>query len=187
MALRLGADTLAHEGRFLRTVHREVTGLDGRAYTWELIERKTHGPIVAVVAETAAHELIMLRVFRVPLRGYVLEFPAGLMDKDGEDPETCALRELREETGYEAPRAELLFRGPYNAGLTADEIAVFYAPDAKRVGAPEREPLEDMELLEFPAHEFAKMLHAPPANTSVDPKLFATLYFLEKRGVTKAR
>lgn len=44
-------------------------------------------------------ELLLQKQFRPPLDKVAIEMPAGLIDKD-ETPEECAVRELKEETGY---------------------------------------------------------------------------------------
>lgn len=42
---------------------------------------------------------LLIRQYRPPIDRFVLEFPAGLVDR-GEEPEETAVRELREETGF---------------------------------------------------------------------------------------
>ena len=49
--------------------------------------------------EPARSELLLQKQYRPPIDKVVVEVPAGLIDA-GESPETCALRELKEETGY---------------------------------------------------------------------------------------
>lgn len=43
--------------------------------------------------------IVLQKQWRAPADAVVIEIPAGLMDP-GETPEECALRELKEETGY---------------------------------------------------------------------------------------
>ena len=44
--------------------------------------------------------------YRPPIEAYCVEFPAGLID-EGETPEQAAVRELKEETGYEGKVCDL--------------------------------------------------------------------------------
>ena len=46
-------------------------------------------------------DVVLEKQFRYPIGREMIEFPAGKLDKN-EDPLVCALRELREETGYSA-------------------------------------------------------------------------------------
>lgn len=45
--------------------------------------------------------IITLREYRYPIRSWQTELPGGLIDP-GETPKQAAVRELKEETGYEA-------------------------------------------------------------------------------------
>ncbi|KZT61427.1 hypothetical protein CALCODRAFT_427851 [Calocera cornea HHB12733] len=82
---------------------------DGKARTWEAAARKTRGSggvdAVAILtllqAEGQKTCTIIIEQYRPPLGKVCIEFPAGLIDGD-ETAEAAAIRELREETGYEA-------------------------------------------------------------------------------------
>ena len=73
------------------------TKLNGTRISQEIVEQ---GNAVAVLAIDDDDEAILVNEFRYPV-GYVLEIPAGNVDK-GETPLKCAQRELLEETGYKA-------------------------------------------------------------------------------------
>ena len=165
MPFHIGGDEVVHEGRWIRLLRREIRTPDGALHHWEMVQRRTHGPIVAVVALTDDDRVLLLRTYRVPARAWVLEVPAGLMDKPGEEPLETARRELLEETGYAADRWETLLRGPFNAGLTADEIVYFIARGARRVREPEREALEAIEVIPVPREALAQTLTNPPPDT----------------------
>eukprot|EP00826_Nyctotherus_ovalis_P022303 TRINITY_DN17338_c0_g1_i1.p1 TRINITY_DN17338_c0_g1~~TRINITY_DN17338_c0_g1_i1.p1 ORF type:complete len:161 (+),score=31.76 TRINITY_DN17338_c0_g1_i1:143-625(+) len=56
--------------------------------------------IVAVCTSAKLPEphMLLIMTYRIPVESWVLEFPGGV--NDGNDIESCALRELKEETGY---------------------------------------------------------------------------------------
>lgn len=47
----------------------------------------------------AEPRILLQKQWRPPVDATVIEIPAGLIDPK-ESPETCAIRELKEETGY---------------------------------------------------------------------------------------
>lgn len=55
--------------------------------------------IVAILEKETGPEILLQKQYRPPIDKIVIEVPAGLVDA-GEDAETCAVRELKEETGY---------------------------------------------------------------------------------------
>lgn len=55
--------------------------------------------IIAILDKSAGPEILLQKQFRPAVNKICVEIPAGLID-EGETAETCAIRELREETGY---------------------------------------------------------------------------------------
>lgn len=63
---------------------------------------------VNVLAITPDQKLVMVEQFRHGSNTVELEIPGGMMDAGETDPVATAIRELREETGYEGENARLL-------------------------------------------------------------------------------
>ena len=65
---------------------------------------------VNVIAVTPDRQLVMVEQYRHGSNTVELEIPGGMMDPGETDPVATAVRELREETGYEGDHARLLGR-----------------------------------------------------------------------------
>lgn len=139
-----------HEG--FSTVRIEtLTTPDGGTVEREVVD---HDDAVAIVPITQGGEVLLLKQYRHPVRGYLLEVPAGTMDVDGEEPEATAQRELQEEIHHRADRFELLTTFHNSAGWTTERTHVFLGtglspsppPDGFRPDAEE----VDMEVVGLP-------------------------------------
>jgi ADP-ribose pyrophosphatase len=86
------------EGGYLNVVRDTVRLPDGGLATREYIR---HPGAVAVVPILDDGRIVVVRQFRYAVGQVLVEFPAGKRDA-GESTLTCAVRELREETGYQA-------------------------------------------------------------------------------------
>ena len=74
-------------------------------------------PWVNVIAVTPDRELVMVEQYRHGSNRVELEVPGGMMDPGETDPVGTAVRELREETGYEGGPARLLGRVHANPAI----------------------------------------------------------------------
>lgn len=167
-------DIICHGGRFLQLIGRPFRNTQtGQTGTWEFVHRTAPGRIVAIVPVTPAREVVLLKSFRVPVNSYVIEFCAGLADKDGEDEAELATRELLEETGYKCENTRLAMAGLVSAGLTADEMAIYIGDGAVKVAEPTLEYTEDIETLVVPIEDLRTFLSNPPDGLLVDLKLWA--------------
>jgi ADP-ribose pyrophosphatase len=165
-------DTL-YEGRFLRMVRQ------GR---WEYVQRTKASAVVAIIATTPAHEILLIEQPRVPLGSSIIELPAGLVGDDiGHEDEPlidAAKRELDEETGYSALTWSVLTRGPTSAGLTNEVITLLRASDAMRTGTGGGVAGEQITVHAIPLTTVSTWLAArEKTGQLVDPKVYAGLWF----------
>lgn len=68
----------------------------------------------------------MVRQFRYPFGEMILEAPAGKLEK-GEEPMTCAVRELSEETGFQADTFVDLGRCFTSPGFSTEVLYIYLA------------------------------------------------------------
>jgi ADP-ribose pyrophosphatase len=162
-------------GRWLRLMQR------GR---WEYAERTNPGGAVIIVALTAENCILFVEQWREAIQQKTIEMPAGLIgdlsDHRDESAVVAAQRELLEETGYRAGRIRYLMEGPSSSGMSNEIIAFARAYDLVREHAGGGDASEDIRVHEIPRDEAAGWLLAKiREGFSVDPKLFAGLYFLD--------
>lgn len=119
-------------------------------------------------------KIILVKQFRYPLQKTLIELPAGKLDKN-EDPLTCAVRELEEETGFKAKEFTKL-GAIYTAPGYCTEILHIYKAVGLIAGNHNREEGEQgMELLELSLDEIKKMILSGEIN---DAKTIAGIFYL---------
>ena len=164
-----------YEGRWLRMKKR------GR---WEFAERTNPGGGVIIVAVTAENKILFVEQWREAVSSKTIEMPAGLVGDIAanatESAVAAAERELIEETGYRASRIDFLMAGPSSAGVSNEIIAFVRAHDLTREQAGGGDETENIIVHEIPRTEAAAwLLQKSRDGYSIDPKLFAGLYFLD--------
>ncbi|KAJ5573910.1 ADP-ribose pyrophosphatase [Penicillium hispanicum] len=105
--------------------------------------------IVTILNKATGPELLLQKQYRPPIDKVVIEVPAGLIDA-GETPEQCAVRELKEETGYvgEAEQTStVMYNDPgfCNTNLNMVHVRVDMSLPENQNPKPE---LEDNEFIE---------------------------------------
>lgn len=151
---------------------------------WEYAERNNPGGAVIIVAVTPDDCVLFVEQYRVSILKNTIEMPAGLVgDLAGLAEESAliaAARELEEETGYRCGRVDFIHEGPSSSGMSTEMIAFVRARDLVRVGPGGGDETENIRVHEVPRREAGAWLFARAAEGfSVDPKLFAGLWFLE--------
>ena len=159
---------------------------------WEYAERNNPGGAVIIVAVTPEDNVLFVEQYRVSILSNTIEMPAGLVgdlaDQADESALIAARRELEEETGYRCGRLEFIHEGPSSSGMSNEIIAFVRAWDLEKVGPGGGDETEDIIVHEVPRNEAGAWLFARAAEGySIDPKLFAGLWFIEHGGPTTYR
>lgn len=113
-------------------LHARVEDPEGRPLPGYVLIRGHAVLIVTVVVNrlTGEKKFLMIRQRRIAHGRDTLEFPAGMLDGDVGDPAGVALKEVREETGLEVKREDLVAladRPLYSSPGLDDEAIHFFA------------------------------------------------------------
>ena len=129
-------DTI-HEGE--KTYEREVVHHPGSAVIIPIFEDGT---------------IALVRQYRHPAVRYLLEAPAGTLER-GEAPEEGAARELEEELGFVAGRLEKLIEFFVSPGFCEEKMWVYLATEMTKT----QQRLEDDEIVEVVRIPFQQALN----------------------------
>ncbi len=101
----------------------DLTLIDGTKGNYAWIRSHSGNGAVMSIPVTPSGKFLLIKVYRHPVKRYLWEFPAGLIE-DGESPEVAGGRELMEETGVRPTSVELIGSQTPVSGLIGD---VFYS------------------------------------------------------------
>lgn len=129
------------EGKLVNLRVDTVELPDGKTSTREVVE---HRGAVCIVPMLDHEKVVLVRQFRQPVGGILLEIPAGTLDKC-EDPAECARRELQEEIGYFPKKLTKMFHSYLAPGYSTEMLHTFLAEDLEKA----EENRDDDEFLEI--------------------------------------
>ncbi len=144
---------------------------DGRETAYDIIEH--HGS-VAIVPVDADGNILFVRQYRHAAGKDVLELPAGTLEPN-EDPEVCAAREIREETGFAAGRLEKIGAFYLAPGYSTEFMTVYLARDLKH--APLK--ADDDEFLSVESVPAAEAIRMAERGEIPDAKSLAALLLVQ--------
>lgn len=87
-----------------------------------------HRGSAVMMAVDDRKRILLVRQYRLPVRQYLWELPAGRLD-EGETPLRAAKRELIEETGYKARKWQKLASFYPSPGYVSEKMFIFLATD----------------------------------------------------------
>lgn len=164
----------AYTGRVISLDVDEVRFPDGSKGELEMVRHPGASAVVPFLDSPGGTDprVVLIQQYRYAANGFVYEIPAGRLDS-GESPETCAARELREETGYSAERLEHLATFFTTPGFTDEKIHLFAAAHL----TPGNAERESDEILEVETLRLSAALQMIADGRIVDGKTIIGLFF----------
>jgi len=122
-----------HAGRIVNLAIDTVRFPNGSTGELEMIRHSGAAAIVPLLSDPNGDDpqVLLIRQYRYAAGGYLLEIPAGRPDRQGEDWELCARRELEEETGLTAGTMKYLTTIFTTPGFTDEQIRLYLATELK--------------------------------------------------------
>ncbi len=117
-------------------------------------------------------KIVLEKQYRAAVGRFLYEIPAGKIEK-GETPKEAALRELKEETGYEAGSISRVFSGYSSPGYLTEKLDFYLAKDLKK-GRAHRDSDEIISLKLVPGSRAMEMIKR---HEIVDIKTIAAILF----------
>lgn len=168
---RTVASRLAYTGRLINLRVDDVELDNGRRAVREIVE---HPGAVAIIALTNDTELVLVQQFRKAAERLTLEIPAGTLGRD-EEPYDCAVRELREETGFAANTLSRVCSFYTAVGFCTELMHLFVATGLQ----PGEQDVEDDESIEIVTLPLAAAMRRIGDGTIVDAKTVAGVFWAE--------
>lgn len=157
-------------GRVFRVRTDELRYPDGATHAADVVE---HGASAAIIALTAADEIVLVRQYRHPLGREIWEIPAG-RGEAGEDVALTAARELHEETGYSAASMRSLGGVAMTPGFCDEVIHFFHASDLR----PGSQKLDEDERIAVESYSLERAHRLVATGQIADAKTLIALLWL---------
>lgn len=131
------------EGKIIEVRTDRVRMTDGSVAERDVVR---HPGAVGVLALDDQDRVILVRQYRHPVRTYLEELPAGLLDKDGEATLDAAKRELFEEAALHAGRWDVLVDLLSTPGMTNEAVRVYLARDLSEASEKFQAEHEEIDM-----------------------------------------
>jgi|APHig6443717497_1056834.scaffolds.fasta_scaffold263928_1 ADP-ribose pyrophosphatase len=128
---------------------------DGRRASYDLVR---HNPSVTILPVDAEGLVYLVRQYRLGADRDLLELPAGVVEND-EDPQACAIRELREEIGMSSEELTLMGQAYLIPGY-GDELMYFYLARGLKSDPLEADPDEFIRIERFTISELYLLVNS---------------------------
>ncbi len=164
-----------YSGRTFKLFKEIYNGENGNV----TIEAIRHRGAVAILPILPDKKIILERQFRYTISKWIIEAPAGTLE-DGESDEDCALRELREETGYVAKKLVKLGSIVMTPGYDDEMIRLFVAYVDNKV---ESTKLDRDEMINVNLYSYQEISEMIKKGEIFDAKTIALFYMSKEFGI----
>lgn len=165
MERRIDSKTI-FDGKIVRLTVDRARLPDGGEAIREVVY---HPGGVGILPLDDSGNVTLVRQFRYPIQQLLLEIPAGKLDP-GEDHRTAAVRELGEETGFEAARLTYLGYTLASPGFCDEALHMYLAQGLTR----KNQHLDEDEFLDLVVMPFDELVRQVMDGTITDAKTVAT-------------
>ena len=158
MSLGKRSGRRVYTGRVINLDVDVVEFPDGNTGELEIFRHPGASAVVPFLSDPEGPDpqLLLIKQYRYAADGYMYEIPAGRLDA-GEEPEACAHRELREETGCSAKSMRRLYTMYTTPGFTDERIHIFLATGLEQ-GDAAREADEFLTVETVPLSRALEMI-----------------------------
>jgi ADP-ribose pyrophosphatase len=160
----------------LRT-DRACSPRTGQAHDFFVIESSSW---VNIIPLTPDNNVVMVRQYRHGTREMTLELPGGLVEK-ADSPESAALRELQEETGYRAAAVIPLGSVHPNPALQNNRCYSYLAENVYPTGVQKQDEREDIAVVLEPLADIPRLIREQVITHALVIAAFYR-YYLEYKG-----
>jgi 8-oxo-dGTP pyrophosphatase MutT (NUDIX family) len=123
----------------------------------------------------------LIRQYRHGIREITLEIPGGLVEQN-DTPETAAIKELHEETGYRESQIVPLGNVHPNPAIQNNACYTFLATNVFLAGNQEQDEKEDIEVLLRPLPEIPRLIREGEITHALVLAAFYRFYMEYERG-----
>lgn len=144
---------------------------DGKKTSFDVV---VHPGAVTLIPVDSDGRILFVRQFRYAVGEELLELPAGTLD-EGEEPQACAHREIREETGMSAGRLKKIGEFFLVPGYSTEFMHIYIAEDLK----PDPLPGDEDEFITVEAVEQEKIPELISRGILRDAKSLSAIFLAE--------
>lgn len=134
---------------------------------------------VAILPVTKDGKIVFVKEVRTAVgQDISFDLPAGKVEK-GENPELTALRELQEETGYQAKKLTFLCSYYASKGYTSEKVYLYLAEELEEKGKQNLDEDEKIDVEEISYEKVYQMLWQKKLDSS--PLYISLLMYAQQR------